>query len=292
MFETIYLLLERKSMTAGELAERFEVSRRTVYRDVESLSAAGIPIYMSKGKGGGISLMENFVLNKAVLTEEEKTDILSAMKAVGAVNCNSTDTALNKLSSLFGEKSTDWIEIDFSSWSGQKKEGETFQNIKDAILNKKVIRFFYSGSNGERTYREAEPLKLCFKGMSRYLYAYCHLRKDFRFFKLTRMNEISISEQNFIRETPVNIFTDTVSDMKYISLKLRLSASMAYRVYDEFDHYTMDSAGNFIVQTEYPAGKWLVPYVISFGSGCEVLEPALIRKQVCEELKNMLGNYS
>ena len=109
LFEVVYILLDKKTVTAKELAERFEVSSRTIYRDIETLSSAGIPVYMSKGKGGGISLLPDFVLNKAVLTDEEKEDILSSLKAVKAVNLSKTDTALKKLSSLFGESNTDWI---------------------------------------------------------------------------------------------------------------------------------------------------------------------------------------
>lgn len=82
LFEIVYILLDKKRVTSRELAERFEVSSRTIYRDIETLSAAGIPVYMSKGKGGGISLLPDFVLNKAVITDEEKEEILSSLKAV------------------------------------------------------------------------------------------------------------------------------------------------------------------------------------------------------------------
>ena len=115
LFEIVYILLEHQCMTAKELANRFEVSVRTIYRDIDVLSAAGIPIYMTRGKGGGISLLPNFILNKTVLTESEKTEILSALHAVQAVNSNESKTVIQRLSNLFGEAQTDWLEIDFSS---------------------------------------------------------------------------------------------------------------------------------------------------------------------------------
>lgn len=292
MFEIIYILIDKKTVTARELAERFEVSTRTIYRDVETLSSAGIPVFMSKGKGGGISILDDFVLNKAVLTEEEKTDVLSSMKAVGAINFNKTDSALNKLSSLFGEKNSDWIEVDFSSWYNSEKESETFNDIKSAILSKKVINFTYSSGKGERTSREVEPLKLCFKGMSRYLYAYCTLRQDFRFFKLSRIKDLVITEKYFDRIVTSPVFkTDNMFKEQYITLKLKLSPNMAFRIYDEFDDYTREPDGSFIIHTNYPVGEWLFSYIASFGSNCEVLEPLEIRNKIKEEFQKTLKNY-
>ncbi|SEW43488.1 helix-turn-helix transcriptional regulator [[Clostridium] fimetarium] len=292
MFEIIYILIDKKTVTARELAQRFEVSGRTIYRDVEILSSAGIPIFMKKGKGGGISILDDFVLNKAVLTEEEKTDVLSSMKAVGAINFNATDSALKKLSSLFGENNSDWIEVDFSSWYNSKKESETFNDIKSAILSKKIINFTYSSGKSESTSREVEPLKLCFKGMSRYLYAYCRLRQDFRFFKLNRIKNIVITEKYFERIVKSPIFKDdNMFRDQYITLKLKLSSNMEFRIYDEFDNYTREPDGSFIIQTVYPVGEWLFAYIASFGSNCEVLEPLDIRNAVKEELKKTMNNY-
>lgn len=288
----IYILIDKKAVTARELAERFEVSQRTIYRDVETLSAAGIPIFMTKGKGGGISILDDFILNKAVLTQEEKTDILSSMKAVDAVNFNTTGSALKKLSSLLGDNNTDWIEVDFSSWYNSKNESETFNAIKSAILTKKIIHFTYASGKRERMSRQVEPLKLYFKGVSQYLYAYCKLRQDFRFFKLSRIKDLEITEKHFDRILTSPICkTEPTFNEQFITLKLKLSSTMAFRIYDEFDQYTRESDGSFIVQTVYPVNEWLFSYIASFGSNCEVLEPLDIRNHVKEELQKNLQVY-
>lgn len=206
LFGIVYILLDKKIVTSKELAELFEVSSRTIYRDIETLSSAGIPVYMTKGKGGGISLLPGFVLNKAVITDEEKEDILSSLKAVNAVNLSKTDTALKKLSSLFGESNTDWIEVDFSSWANAQNETETFNTIKSAILDRKCISFSYASAKGQQTSREVEPLKLCFKNSAWYLYGYCKSRCDFRLFKLRRTRELCVSEQNFRRNPQIKSF--------------------------------------------------------------------------------------
>ena len=173
LFEIIYLLIEKESITAKELAEKFEVSTRTIYRDVEILSSVGIPIYMTKGRGGGISLLPNYILDKTVLTDKERENILSSLRAVQTVDIadsNSKQELIQKFSSLFGNSYIDWIEVDFSSWHDYKDQSNIFQIIKSAIFNKKKIKFEYSNSKGEQTYRKVEPLKLCSKGGSWYLY--------------------------------------------------------------------------------------------------------------------------
>ena len=292
MFEIIYILMNRKMITARELAERFMVSVRTIYRDIETLSAAGIPVYMSRGKGGGISILDGFVLNKSVLTEEEKTEILSSLAAVNAINFDEKNSALKKLSNLFGESNSEWIEVDFSSWYNANNEIRIFKDLKSSILSKQVVSFTYVNRKGESTMREVEPLKLCFKGISRYLYGFCRIRQDFRFFKLSRLKELSILEEHFDRKMSQPIFnSDSYFSDDYISLKLKLSPQMAFRVYDEFDHYIQESDGSFIADIVYPAGEWVFPYIASFGHYCEVLEPAKIRDGVISELKKTIHNY-
>ena len=123
LFEIIYLLIEKESITAKELAEKFEVSTRTIYRDVEILSLAGIPIYMTKGRGGGISLLPNYILDKTVLTDKERENILSSLRAVQTVDIadsNSKQEIIQKFRSLFGNSYVYWIEVDFSSWHDYK----------------------------------------------------------------------------------------------------------------------------------------------------------------------------
>lgn len=182
LFEMIYLLLEHPSITAKEFAERFEVSVRTVYRDVDILSAAGIPVYMSKGRGGGISLLPDFVLNKMVLTQEEKQDILASMKAFQEISLEKGQTAFERLAGLFGGQTHDWIEIDFTSWGYFQQEEDYFGQLKNAVIHKRQCRITYAGSKAEKTERTIYPLKLVFKGNAWYLYAYCTMRKDCRFF--------------------------------------------------------------------------------------------------------------
>lgn len=292
LFEIIYILLERKIITAKELARHFEVSPRTIYRDIDVLSSAGIPVYMSKGKGGGISLISGYVLNKAVLTEEEKINIVSSLKAVSSVDLSPQDTALKKLSALFGDKNTDWIEVDFSHWSDGGKEKELFNKFKSAIINRFIVKLSYSNGKGENTDREIEPLKLCFKGQDWYIYSFCRLKKDYRFFKLKRISVLNITDLPFDRESPPQIFNNEMYyNEKSELIKLRVSKKLAYRVYDEHVEYEMDENGDFIVKVSISDKYWVYNYISTFGKDAEILSPESIRNGYINFLQDILKNY-
>lgn len=291
LFEMIYLLLNQGKVTAGELAQQFEVSTRTIYRDVELLSAVGIPIYMSKGKNGGISLLPDFVLNKTVLTENEKADILSALHAVDAITLEQTNTAVRKLSSLFGSSNSDWIEVDFSGWANADEESAVFALLKTAILEKSTVQFLYHGVESS-VERVVEPLKLCFKGQSWYLYGYCRLRNDCRFFKLRRIKELRGLTERFERQKPEKLFDgNKVFQDDFVTITLLISKEMAYRVYDELPDCERLPDGSFKATLTMPRGDWVYHYLATFGEYCEVLEPADIHLQIKEKLQKTLNRY-
>ncbi|WP_097033978.1 helix-turn-helix transcriptional regulator [Clostridium tertium] len=293
LFEIIYILLDKKNVTAKELAEHFEVSQRTIYRDIEDLSQSGVPIYMTKGKGGGISLLSDFILNKAILSQEEKKEILAAMQGLNAVNKSEFNGVLSKLSSFLGGDNENWIEVDFSNWDKNNTLGEKFTTIKNSIINKNLISFEYFNSNGKLLERIVEPLKLVFKGQGWYLYDYCREREDNRFFKLTRMSNINIILENFNRTVPNKIFSeeDTGYYNELIHLKLRIDKKLAFRIYDEFHNYSLDDNGDFIVNLDFPSGDWLFGYLMSFGEYIEVLEPLNIRDEIKKKLMYALKKY-
>ncbi len=114
LFRILYYILERGKVTATELAEKFEVSIRTIYRDVDSLSSAGIPIYTMQGKGGGIEIAKDYVLRKSLLTAEEKEQIMTALQGLDSTSQLYQSDLLTKLSALFQIKNPNWIEIDFN----------------------------------------------------------------------------------------------------------------------------------------------------------------------------------
>ncbi|WP_349670795.1 YafY family protein [Lacrimispora sp.] len=295
LFEIIYLLLNKKFMTANELAEHFEVSVRTIYRDIDTLSLAGIPIYALQGKGGGISLLEHYVLDKSVLSEREQNEILYALQSLTVTQVPEADKVLAKLSSLFNKSRTNWIEVDFSPWGSDDKGFSQFALIKDAILSHKIIEFNYFGSSGEKTARRVEPIKLIFKINAWYLQAFCLNRNELRMFKIVRMADVQITEDPFTQMIPEPLpgGGQVQETQKWIELCLIISADGAYRVYDEFEEkeITKNTDGSFTIMTTLPESDWLIRYILSFGSQAEVKSPQHIRDMLQFELNKITMRY-
>lgn len=189
LFRILYCLLEKERVTAPELAQKMEVSVRTIYRDIDRLSGAGVPIYCNPGKGGGIFLMNSFVLDKSLLSEAEREDVLLSLQGLEALKGESQ--ALEKLKSLFQASTENWIRVDFTDWRNQKYQADLFDIVKQAIFQKCLISFLYRGQEKEET-RIVEPLQLVFKSQAWYLYGFCRSKQDFRLFKLSRVSQCQI----------------------------------------------------------------------------------------------------
>lgn len=292
LFEILYILLQKKKVTATELANRFEVSTRTIYRDIETLSTANIPIYASKGRDGGIGILDEYVLNKTILSEEEQKQILFALQGMIRMKGQKEKDILEKLSMIFNKKVDDWIKIDFSNWGKSHCQEKIFDIIKSAILNKTQIEFTYYNSNGEKSRRIVEPLQIWFKDKSWYLISYCKQKEDYRIFKISRIKEIKKLQEHFERELP-KIEKNENYSFEVIKLELEIKKEMAYRVYDEFenDEITKKEDGNFIVKVEYPEDNWVYGYILSFGENIKVLSPERAKSVIKDKLEKTLKNY-
>lgn len=293
LFEMVYLLLDKKSMTASELAARFEVSTRTVYRDIDTLSAAGIPIYASKGRGGGIRLTDGFVLNKSLLSEKDQNEILAALQALGATQYPGGGEILDRLGTLFQKGAAHWIEVDFSNWG--HLDHETFEKIKRAILNRQLIAFDYYSSYGEKTRRAVEPALLWFKHRNWYLKAFDRGKQDERIFKLSRLKRLETLEESFEpRPWPESSYAPPEKRrLDMVTVRLKVEPSQLYRIYDEFDESMVEQAadGCFVCEATFPEDEWLYGYILSFGHFAEVVSPPHIRERIEERLKKALRIY-
>ncbi|WHY58561.1 helix-turn-helix transcriptional regulator [Peribacillus simplex] len=290
-FEIVYILLNKKNITAKELAERFEVSTRTIYRDIDALSAAGIPIYSSQGRGGGISLIDEFVLNTSLLSEAEQNGIMMALQGLTATSYPEADELLSKLSILFKKEKRDWIEVDFSPWGSKKNQKELFHLLKEAIFSNRIIKFIYFSGNGTKRRRTVSPNKLIYKDKSWYVNAYCLDNSANRTFKVNRMKEVVMTEELFIASEMIKIPSDNEETGlgNLIEVQLKIAASGAFRVYDEFEESDVEinSDGSYTIRANFPDSDWLLSYILSFGSHLRGVEPEGLRQKVTDELENM-----
>lgn len=291
LFQILYYLLEHGQGTAAQLAERLEVSVRTIYRDLDALSGAGVPVYTEQGRGGGIHLLDGFVLENAVLSAQEKQEILAALQSLSALWQQADSPVLQKLSALFAAETEPWLEVDFSRWGSAAQEQEKFSVIKWAVLHHQLLEITYVGSNGQRGIRRVEPLKLLYKGSAWYLQAYCREKEDFRLFKISRILGYTLLEETFaVRAAPA---TETPPPANLQPVVLHFTAAVAYRVYDEFapEQITVLEDGSLLAAAELPFDSWLVGYVLSFGVELEVLEPQLLRQEAARQARKICEQY-
>jgi len=294
LFEIIYLLLNKDRVTAKELAERFGVSTRTIYRDVDAISLAGIPVYTEKGKGGGISLLPDFVLNKSILSEHEQSEILASLQGLTQIQSADADNVLQKLSTVFNKTAAKWLEVDFTDWSFEQQD--FWSGFKTAILQKLVVEFDYYSSYSEKTRRRVEPLQLWFKSRNWYLKAYDLAKNDIRLFRLSRVRNMDITDNVFIeRDLLVEDVVSSPPSAKRpdVTLKLRIKPEMAHRVLDEFASVVeeQEADGSYIVSFCWPEDNWVYGTIFSFGEYAEVLEPEHIREIIREKAKNIYEIY-
>lgn len=296
LFQIVYLLMEKPQMTAKELADIFEVSERTIYRDIDKLTIAGIPIYTNQGKHGGISILPDYVLDRAVLTTEEKNKIMESLSALNEVSLTADDDSISKLRSFLGKQYQDWIEIEFSSWGNSSGDALVFDQIKNAILGHFYMEIIYSGNQEGLVERKIKPIKLCFKEQAWYLYAYCCLRKDYRFFKLKRISQIEVLDVHFEPEIVGKVLpkgNNMYSDSKKnISVTLEISQEMAFRAYEELSNIVVTDKGTLLCNIEVSDINWFTIYVLSYGSHIQVLEPIELKEKVMQEIERMKHLYT
>ncbi|MCL2807902.1 MAG: YafY family transcriptional regulator [Coriobacteriia bacterium] len=294
LLETVTLLLNREAVTARELAERFGVSMRTIYRDIEVLSLAGVPVYTNRGSNGGISLLENYTLNKALLSKEESESLLLAIKALGATSYPEADAIMDKLGSVFkGSKVHDWVLVDFEGWSSKANEQDRFSTIRDAIISKRIISFDYVNAHGDTGNRSVEPDKLIFNASTWYLVAYCLKRAAHRMFRLSRIKNVQILDQHFVeREIPEHA-KGSSPRAPLVGLKLRCDEKVLSRLYDNFDGECISKHddGSYGLAVTVPEEEWVYGFILSLGGYAEVLAPAHVREIIKVRAQEITKKY-
>ena len=291
LFEIVYLLMNKKQITANELAAHFEVSKRTVLRDIDTLAAAGIPIYTIQGKGGGIFIQDKFILNKTFISEDEQKQILFSLQSMSATELVETDKILGRLRSLFNNPSKEWIEVDFSRWGYSAADNAKFEILKNAIINELAVSFDYLSAYEDFKRREVYPLKLSFKSKAWYLKSFCLSENDYIIFKFTRMSNMTTLDKSFAGkdfEIPEIEPAEDLSPMNLVDVKICILSHAKFRIYDEFheSNITVNEDGSFTVRM---AGQWIYDYILSYGTAAEILEPQYMRDEMrsrAEKIKN------
>ena len=289
------VLLQRETVTAPYLADKFEVSRRTINRDIETLCGAGIPICTKQGAHGGISILENYKIDRTLLSASEMQDILAGLRSLDSVHgTNQYEQLMEKLSAgssdfMAGNQS---VFIDLSSWYKDSLSPK-IAVIRSAIDRHCKLKFVYYSPHGEQE-RTVEPCYLIFRWSSWYVWGFCETRQDFRLFKLNRMAALEMTDCTFSpRAVPMPDLRNEKIFPGGIAVKVLFDASCKWRLVEEFgaDSFEVQKDGKLMFCTDFTNKENLLSWLMTFGACAELLEPEELRRELGETLRKMLQKY-
>lgn len=300
----IMTLLDKKRISAQELADMFEVSPRTIYRDMDAINMAGIPIRSTSGVGGGFEIMPEYKIDKNVFSTADLSAILMGLSNLSnMVRDDEFVNALAKVKSFIPADKANDIEIkinqicvDLSPWSGNKNMQPYLQMIKLALECHKLISFEYIAHHGNKTVRTVEPYQLVLKSGHWYFYGYCYNRSDYRLFRLSRMSGLKIKQETFAArdyQKPILDIEEIIETMQ-TEIKIRIHKSVLDRVLEfcTYDHFLPDGDEHYIVNFPFIENEYYYDILLSFGDKCECLEPLHIRAKMKQKIYDIAAIYS
>lgn len=299
----IMMLLDKKRIGAQELASMFEVSSRTIYRDIEAINMAGIPIRSISGVGGGFEIMPEYKIDKKVFSTADLSAILMGLSSLSnMVRGDELVSALAKVKSFIpAEKAkdieikTNQICIDLNPWIGNRNIRPYLETIRTALQDCKLLSFEYTAHRGNKTVRTVEPYQLVLKSSYWYFYGYCCTRNDYRLFRLSRMSKLQMEQETFVPrdyQKPILDFEEILVAMQ-TEVKIRIHKSILDRVleYCTFDQFTPDGDEHYIVNFPFIENDYHYDILLSFGDKCECLEPLHIRTEIKRKIQDMAAIY-
>lgn len=301
----VIMLLNRKKISALELAEKFEVSVRTIYRDMEAINMSGIPVVSKQGSDGGFYILDNYKINHQFLTFEDMISIVEALKNInGVLDNKNVEIAMEKVKNIIPCNKKNIFDLHFKHifidtlpWGFKKSEKENvkYNIIYEALKENRCIGFNYRNAKGEYISRKVEPITLVFKGFAWYLFSFCSLRNDYRTFKLSRMDNLRVLDEKVYKSRiSYKEYTKMNESQKMpTKISLKFSEKARYRIQDYFDeeNITFLKDGNVIVNTEVVEDDWVYSMILSYGESVEVLKPQRIRNIIKEKCKKISNIY-
>ena len=299
----IMILLEKERIGAQELADMFEVSPRTIYRDIDAINMAGIPVLSTSGVGGGFEIMPEYKIDKKVFSAADLSAILMGLSSLSnMIRGDELVNALAKVKSFIPadrakdiELKANQIYIDLSPWMGNENVQPFLEMIKTALRESRLLSFEYADRYGNKTERTAEPYQLVLKSSHWYFQGYCLARNDYRLFRLSRISNLQTQEESFTPrdyQKPQLDFTDVLAAMQ-TKIKLRIHKSVMDMVLDycSYEHFTPDGDEHYLVNFPFVENDYYYNILFSFGDKCECLEPLNIRSEMKRRIHDMAYIY-
>lgn len=299
----IMILLDKERIGAQELADMFEVSPRTIYRDIDAINMAGIPVRSTSGVGGGFEIMQQYKIDKKVFSTADLSALLMGLSSISEiVRGDELVHALAKVKSFIPadrakdiELKTNQICIDLSPWMGNSNIQSYLEIIKAALQGSRLLTFEYVAHHGNKTARTVEPYQLVLKSSHWYLQGYCHIRNDYRLFRLSRMSNLQMQKETYTPrdyQKPQLEFTDILKSMQ-TKIKIRVHKSVVDRVLDycTYEDFSPDGDEYYIVSFPFIENEYYYDILLSFGDKCECLEPLHIRTKMKHKIHEIAALY-
>lgn len=292
---TVYLLNHGRT-SAQTLAHRFEVSPRTIMRDMDTLGQSGIPIQSTVGVDGGYEIMDSYVMEKQVASHDDYAFILTALKGLASAYSNSgIEQTLQKMRAI-GHGQSKHISVDFSVAHEDEKINAQIRLLEEAIEKRRIVRFHYSNSAGEEKEIQVEPATLQYKWFNWYLIAFSEKHHDYRMFKLVRMDQLHITHSRYTRvHSPSDICTNerSAQDMVAIRLYGKSRAKAKCREYLNGKITNTYENGDFEFCFTVPfAETYWYGVLLSLGSDVRVMEPQCITERIVATCTELIDAYT
>ncbi|MBT9776072.1 WYL domain-containing protein [Clostridium sp. MCC353] len=289
------ILLQQEKVTAPYLAEKFEVSRRTINRDIEAICKAGIPIVTTQGQNGGISIMDGYKVDRTLLTSSDMRAVLAGLRSLDSVcGTKKYQQLMEKLSAGNSNvlMSDSHIAIDLSSWY-KSSLAPKIELIQAAIEENRMIGFTYYAPKGESR-REMEPYLLVFQWSSWYVWGYCLKRQDFRMFKLNRILDLECMEEVFVpRELPEFKVEKETLYQAGVEVTALFEPDFKWRLIEEYgpDSFEVQEDGRLLFRSWFMDVESSIGWLLTFGNKVELISPPKVRRKIAEIAKEILGKY-
>ncbi|MCP1308968.1 helix-turn-helix transcriptional regulator [Paenibacillus tyrfis] len=297
LISIIYKLLNHEVLSASMLAEEFQVSQRTIYRDIDVICAAGFPVVSYQGAKGGYGMMDGYKMDKSLLGSYDVNSLITVLRSLTTVfEDERAQGTIERLQTIGPEHRTTSLSVDLET---RRTEPDALRHLRMAITQRNIVRFDYINVKNERTTRDMEPLRLHFKYRNWYVYGFCRTRRDYREFRLSRMLNLFLTQETFEphHEVPEEAalsnkgWQDQLEDVV-----IRVWPEALAEVMDQFHQadkqFHNDGSMTLRIPVYQPLqARWLWTILLSFGSGAEVLEPPALRGIVKEQLQNALKLY-
>ena len=299
LISILIMLLARKTVTAAQIAERFEISKRTVYRYIDELSFACIPVMTERGPNGGFKIADTYKLPNMYFTESEFATLTSLFTSLKEqLGDSEITTLLEKLTAAKKNENVKIVSsslvIDGTGWTADKSFSAKLSVVAKAVENSELLKIGYRAASGEQTVREIEPHALALKNGIWYVYAYCRLREDFRLFKISRIEYAA--ESGKFEKRPFDFKAKPIAEWtdcdEYIEFTLEVSPEAKADVEEWLgvdNVYT--SNGKIIAEARLPHNKTLISEILKFGSGVKILSPKELKADVIDCAKSIIGLY-